>query len=83
VDAGSFVPTHMFVTQNNIVTPGLNFAFQQPIPPLFGFPGHMELTADLRNLLAQGYIPVGNNSANQLLVVQAPRAIRGGLSFTF
>ena len=83
IDSGSFVPAHMFVTQNNIVSPGLNFAFQQPIPSLFGFPGHLELTADLRNLLAQGYIPVGGNSANQVLVVQSPRAIRGGLNFTF
>ena len=83
VDSKSFVPTHMFVTQNNVVTPGLNFSFQQPIPSLFCFPGHLELTADLRNLLAQGYIPVGANGSNQLLVVQAPRAIRGGLNFTF
>ena len=73
----------MFVTQNNIVSPGLNVGFQQPIPSLFGLPGHLELTADLRNLLAQGYIPVGANGANQILVVQAPRAIRGGLNFTF
>lgn len=83
IDSGSFVPSHMFVTQNNIVSPGLNFAFQQPIPSLFGFPGHLELTADLRNLLAQGYIPAGSNSANQMLVVQSPRAIRGGLNLTF
>ena len=83
VDSGSFVPTHVFVTQNNIVSPGLNFRFQQPIPTLFGFPGHMEITADLRNLLAQGYIPVGPAGAGQLLVVQSPRAIRGGLNFTF
>jgi hypothetical protein len=83
VDSGSFVPTHVFVTQNNIVSPGLNFGFQQPIPTLFGFPGHLEITADLRNLLAQGYIPVGPGGSGQLLVVQAPRAIRGGLNFTF
>jgi hypothetical protein len=83
VDAGSFVPVHVFVTQNNIVSPGLNFGFQQPIPSLFGFPGHLEITADLRNLLAQGYIPVSPSGPGQLLVVQSPRAIRGGLNFTF
>ena len=83
IDSGAFVPVHVFVTQNNIVSPGLNFGFQQPIPTLFGFPGHIEITADLRNLLAQGYIPVGVGGANQMLVVQSPRAIRGGLNFTF
>ncbi len=83
IDAKAIVPEHMFVTQNNIVSPGLNVQFEQPIPSLFGFPGHLELTADLRNLLAQGYIPVGAGGANQMLVMQAPRAIRGGLNFTF
>ncbi len=83
IDSKTFVPTHMFVTQSNIVSPGLNFGFEQPIPSPFGLAGHLELTADLRNLLAQGYIPVGANGASQILVVQAPRAIRGGLNFTF
>ena len=83
MDSGSFVPLHVFVTQPNMMSPGLNFGFQQPIPSLFGLPGHLELTADLRNLLAQGYIPVGPGGPNQLLVVQSPRAIRGGLNLTF
>jgi hypothetical protein len=83
IDSGSLVPSHLFVTQNNIVSPGLNFGLEQPLPSLFGLPGHLELTADLRNLLAQGYIPVGPNGGSQMLVVQAPRAIRGGLNFTF
>jgi hypothetical protein len=83
VDSGSFVPSHLFVTQNNIVSPGLNFGFQQPIPTMFGLPGHLEITADLRNLLAQGYIPAGPGGAGQMLIVQSPRAIRGGLNFTF
>ena len=47
----------------------------------FGLPSHLELTADLRNLLAQGYVPAG--SGGQLLIVQSPRAIRGGLNLTF
>ncbi len=81
VDAGSVVPMHVFTTQSNVVSPGLNFGLQQPLPSLFGLPGHLTLTADLRNLLAQGYIPMGG--AGQLLVVQSPRAIRGGLNLTF
>jgi hypothetical protein len=81
VDAGSVVPLHVFTTQSNVVSPGLNFGLQQPLPSLFGLPGHLTLTADLRNLLAQGYIPAGESG--QLLVVQSPRAIRGGLNLTF
>ncbi len=80
MQTGAIIPVHVFVTQNNIVSPGLNFSLEQPIPSPFGLPGHMELTADLRNLLAQGYIPVGGNP---MLVMQAPRAIRGGLNITF
>jgi hypothetical protein len=83
VETGSVVPPHFFTTQANTVSPGLNFGFQQPIPSLFGLPGHLEFTADLRNLLAQGYIPIGGNGQGQLLVVQSPRAIRGGFNLTF
>jgi hypothetical protein len=81
VDTGSVIPMHVFTTQSNVVSPGLNFGLQQPLPSLFGLPGHLTLTADLRNLLAQGYIPTGG--AGQLLIVQSPRAIRGGLNLTF
>jgi hypothetical protein len=81
VETGAVVPLHVFTTQANVVSPGLNFSLKQPIPSLFGLPGHLELTADLRNLLAQGYVPVG--SGGQLLIVQSPRAIRGGLNLTF
>jgi hypothetical protein len=81
VDSGSVVPLHVFTTQSNVVSPGLNFGLQQPLPSLFGLPGRLTLTADLRNLLAQGYIPAGGSG--QLLVVQSPRAIRGGLNLTF
>jgi hypothetical protein len=81
VDTGTVIPLHVFTTQSNVVSPGLNFGLAQPLPSLFGLPGHLTLTADLRNLLAQGYIPVGG--AGQLLVVQSPRAIRGGLNLTF
>jgi hypothetical protein len=82
VQTGAVVPLHVFTTQASAVSPGLNFGLKQPIPSLFGLPGRLELTADLRNLLAQGYVPVGSASG-QLLVVQSPRAIRGGLNLTF
>jgi hypothetical protein len=33
--------------------------------------------------LAQGYVPIAQGSGGSLLMVQAPRAIRGGLNFIF
>ncbi|MBV8896839.1 MAG: hypothetical protein JO051_10035, partial [Acidobacteriaceae bacterium] len=83
VDAGTIVPRHVFTTQNVYVSPGLNIYLRQPLPSIFGLPGRMELTADLRNLLAQGYVPIASGNSSPLLIVQAPRAIRGGLNFIF
>jgi hypothetical protein len=42
----------------------------------------MEASADLRNLLAQGYLPL-SAGGQRLLLVQTPRSVRGGLSFIF
>lgn len=83
VDAGAVIPRHVFTTQNAYVAPGLNVEVRQPLPSLFGMPGRLELTADLRNLLAQGYLPFDSGDGQTLLIVQAPRAIRGGLNFIF
>jgi Carboxypeptidase regulatory-like domain len=82
-DGNAVIPTHVFTTQNTWMSPGLNVLVRQPLPSLFGMPGHLELNADLRNLLAQGYLPVNNGAGRSLLVVQTPRAIRGGLNFIF
>jgi hypothetical protein len=43
----------------------------------------MEASADLRNLLAQGYLPLSAAGGQRLLLVQTPRSVRGGLSFIF
>ena len=45
--------------------------------------GRLEASADLRNLLAQGYLPLAAGDGRRLLLVQSPRALRGGLSFIF
>jgi hypothetical protein len=81
-DSRSFVPGHIFTTQNMTLSPGLNFSIRQPLPSFFGMPGRLALTADLRNLMAQGYVPF-DSTGHRLLIVQSPRSIRGGLSFTF
>ncbi len=60
--------------------PGFNVFIRQPIP---GFGRHVEATADLRNMLAQGYLPISAADGQRILLVQNPRSVRGGLSFTF
>jgi hypothetical protein len=83
VAGGAIVPQHFFTTQQVYMTPGLNFIVRQPLPSLFGLPGHIELTAELRNLLAQGYVPISTADGRTILLVQSPRAIRGAVSFIF
>ncbi len=82
VDSGTLVPRHVFATQDTYLTPGLNVYVRQPVPTFFGLPGRLEITADLRNLLAQGYLPF-DTGGHRLLMVQSPRAIRGGINFIF
>jgi hypothetical protein len=60
----------------------LNLFLRQPLPAPFA-PAHMEALLDLRNLLAQGYIPVLGQDGQTLYLVQSARSIRGGLAFTF
>lgn len=82
-DPRVLIPRHTFNTQDVVDTPGFNIMIRQPLPSMFGLPGRLEITADLRNLLAQGYVPVAMAGGRQLVAVEAPRAIRGGLKFIF
>ena len=83
IDPRTAVPLHTFTTQTVSAMPGFNILVRQPLPSPFGVPGHFELTADLRNLLAEGYMPMNTTDGRTLLVVEVPRAIRGGLRITF
>ncbi len=83
VAGGAIVPQHLFTTQQVMVTPGLNFVVRQPLPSFFGLPGHIELTAELRNLLAQGYVPISTPDGRTILLIQSPRGIRGAVNFIF
>ncbi len=62
--------------------PYLNLYFRQPIPARF-LAGHMEVLMDLRNLLAQGYVPVMGRDGRTLYLVQSARSARGGVAFNF
>jgi hypothetical protein len=43
----------------------------------------MEILMDLRNLLAQGYVPVMGRDGRTVYLVQAARSARGGVAFSF
>ena len=73
-------PGNVYSTQPNRSMPGLNLCVRQPLP---GFARRVEATADIRNMLAQGYLPVGMPGGQQLMLIETPRMLRGGLAFTF
>ncbi len=76
-DPGTLVPSHIFMTQRVNQDTGVNFYLRQPLPNIL--PLRIELTAELRNLLAQSYLPMGEHS----VLTATPRAVRGGLNFIF
>ena len=63
--------------------PYLNIFLRQPIPGSAFLTSHMEAVIDVRNLLAQGYIPLLGQDGHTVYLVQSARAIRGGVAFTF
>jgi hypothetical protein len=78
----SSMPDHVYLTQSLYAETGLNVRVRQPIPAVLGMPGRLEATAELQNGLAQGYLPI-TQGGQQVMLVQSPRALRGGLSFIF
>lgn len=83
MDERSVTPGHIYSTDPMRPEAGLNLYVRQPIPTFFSLPWRMEASADLRNLLAQGYLPLSAAGGQRLLLVQTPRSVRGGLSFIF
>lgn len=83
MEDNALMPTHLYLTQTMNQETGWNIHIRQPIPGVFGFSGRMEATADLRNMLAQGYLSIPGAGAQPILLMQAPRSVRGGLSFIF
>jgi hypothetical protein len=77
------MPGQMYSTQAVGPMPGLNVYIRQPIPGLSMLPWRVEATADLTNMLAQGYLPLGMVNGQSVMLVQTPRSFRGGLSFIF
>jgi len=78
----TLTPVDMFNSSAGQSDPYLNLFLRQPIPASF-LAGHMEILMDLRNLLAQGYVPVMGRDGRTLYLVQSARSVRGGVAFSF
>ncbi len=83
VSGQAITPVDMFNSSPGQSDPYLNLFIRQPIPSLGFLPGHMEAIIDVRNLLAQGYVPVLGQDGQTVYLVQAARSVRGGVAFTF
>ena len=80
VNGPAVTPVDMFNSSAGQSDPFLNVFVRQQIP---SFGGHMEALIDLRNLLAQGYVPVLGQDGQTVYLVDSARSIRGGVSFSF
>jgi len=63
--------------------PYLSIFIRQPLPGSSLIPGKMDALLDIRNLMAQGYMPVAGQDGRNVYMVQSARSMRGGLAFTF
>jgi hypothetical protein len=82
-DRRTLQPVHLALTQRNTFEPGLNISIRQPLPGGVGMlGGKLEASAELRNMLAEGYLPF-NTANGQFILISTPRAVRGGLSLIF
>ena len=63
--------------------PFLSLFVRQPLPALNFLPGKMEALVDVRNLLAQGYVPVMAQDGRTLYLVQAAQLLRAREALTF
>jgi hypothetical protein len=80
IDGPALTPVDMFNASPGQSDPFLNLFIRQPIPTLGG---HMEALIDIRNLLAQGYVPVLGQDGQTVYLVESARSVRGGVAFTF
>ena len=78
----TLTPVDLFDTSAGQSDPYLNLCIRQPIPASL-LARHMEILIDLRNLLAQGYVPVMGRDGRTLYLVQSARSMRGGVAFSF
>ena len=77
------MPAHVYLTNSPSRDTGWNVSVRQPLPGIFGMGGRIEASAELRNALAQGYLSLATADGGRILLIQSPRALRGGFAFIF
>lgn len=80
INGPALTPVDMFNASPGQSDPFLNVFIRQRIPTLGG---RMEALIDIRNLLAQGYVPVLGQDGQTVYLVDSARSVRGGVAFTF
>jgi hypothetical protein len=83
ISGQALTPVDMFNASAGQSDPYLNIFLRQPIPGTGFLPCHMDAIVDVRNLLAQGYVPVLGQDGRTVYLVQSARSVRGGVAFTF
>jgi hypothetical protein len=83
ISGQALTPVDMFNASPGQSDPYLNIFLRQPIPGTGFLPCHMDAVVDVRNLLAQGYVPVMGQDGRTVYLVQSARSVRGGVAFTF
>jgi hypothetical protein len=83
-DFRTLMPAHASLTTRGYLQEiGWNLSVRQGIPQVPGVPGRLEASAELRNALGQGYLPMAAADGRTVVLTQQPRAMRGGLSLIF
>ena len=83
ISGQALTPVDMLNASAGQSDPYLNIYLRQPIPGTGFLPGHMDAVIDVRNLLAQGYVPLLGQDGRTVYLVQSARSIRGGVAFSF
>ena len=83
ISGQGLTPVDSFNASPGQADPYLNVFIRQPIPSIGFLPAHLDALVDMRNLLAQGYVPVVGQDGRTVYLVQSARAIRGGVAITF
>jgi hypothetical protein len=83
ISGQALTPVDMFNASAGQSDPYLNVYLRQPIPGTGFLPCHMDAVVDVRNLLAQGYVPLLGQDGRTVYLVQSARSIRGGVAFSF
>jgi hypothetical protein len=79
----ALTPVDMFNASAGQADPFFDLFFRQPMPGAGSLSAHMDIVLEIRNLLAQGYVPVFGEDGRTVYLVQSARSVRGGVAFNF